>query len=81
MDWKITHVLYLGDNDGGWSLWYLSTCDMNENFWSKACINSNPLKCSSTDEFLETTGKNKNQNFIVTFDILILYFCITESGY
>ncbi|KAH7546454.1 hypothetical protein FEM48_Zijuj01G0202500 [Ziziphus jujuba var. spinosa] len=48
--------MFLGA-DGGWTLWYLRTCDVNENHTrSEACIDQKPSKCSSNDEFLLTTG-------------------------
>nr|XP_048323410.1 cysteine-rich receptor-like protein kinase 44 [Ziziphus jujuba var. spinosa] len=45
--------------------WYLRTCDANENHTrSEACIDQKPSKCSSNDEFLQTTGNMDRWDFL-----------------
>nr|XP_048323380.1 G-type lectin S-receptor-like serine/threonine-protein kinase At1g67520 [Ziziphus jujuba var. spinosa] len=47
--------MFLGGN-GGWTLWYPQTCDVNGNYKSKGCVVQKPSKCSSGDQFLLRSG-------------------------
>nr|XP_048323355.1 G-type lectin S-receptor-like serine/threonine-protein kinase At1g11330 [Ziziphus jujuba var. spinosa] len=50
----IIHGLRWGN--GGWTLWYPQTCDVNGNYKSKGCVVQKPSKCSSGDQFLLRSG-------------------------
>nr|XP_048327075.1 G-type lectin S-receptor-like serine/threonine-protein kinase At1g67520 isoform X2 [Ziziphus jujuba var. spinosa] len=57
--------MFLGDKYGGWTLWYVPTCDENENYArSGACIDQTPSNCSRNDEFLQTIGDMDRWDFL-----------------